>query len=674
MKVALATSLHLDHGAASLDARPGDPLPLQAFVPLGMLALKAFADREVGGDLAIEVRELNTLVNEDAIPNDDAFYDRLAEIVLGAGDHVAGFMTDADSLHHTVAIANRVKARSPRTHVCIGGPASSPLGARFLERFGSFDSLVRGEGEVTFAELLAALRDGRAPSSVAGLVWRDGEHVRTNPARKLIEDLDTLPVPDFAAYPQTATAALYLDVGRGCPFVCQFCATAPFWERRYRMKSTERIIAELRLLRDRYGRNHVNFSHDIFTANNRWTAEFCEAMAKANLGMTWTCSTRTDVIDGALLEKMAAAGCVEIYYGIESGSPSVQKRIRKNLDLERSRSIVRSTAAAGIRPVTGFIVGYPFETERTLSETLETFFDYLATGGFRAHLFTLSPFHESPMYKEFETTIGRAAEYHDLPLSPAAAAEGDATIEANRDLFTSGFRYASPELDHALVAATEELSPQLVVLRRIWPWLIPFYYDSVLDWYRRWVTWIGSHNDHARPGTRLRHQGDAIDLLQFLTEEIARFGLEGSALATLVRYETIKHTAAASLPPGTRAADVAGPAHGAVITRTCTYLTASFEHDLRAVFDSRAAEPVERSPEPVWIIFAKTDDGALHTVHANEVACRLLELAGTPQPVPQLIARTLACRPSPDDVEYAACRSIVENFVRWNLLSEASVA
>ncbi len=671
MKVALATSLHLDHGGMSLDARPGDSLPMQAFVPLGLLSLKAYADRALGGGAEITVRELNTLINAGEIPNDDRFYDNLTEVLLSAGDDLVGLMTDADSLHHSVAIAERIKRRSPRTHVCIGGPTTSPMKSRFLERFPAFDSLVVGEGEATFAELLAALRDGRQPAGVAGLSWRDGDTVHDNPHRPLIEDLDHLPLPDFEAYPDTGTAALYLDVGRGCPFVCQFCATAPFWERRFRMKSARRIIAEMRLLRDRYGRDHVNYSHDIFTANRKWTLEFCAAMRAADLGMTWSCSTRTDVIDAEMLEAMAAAGCDEIYYGIEGGSPEIQTRIRKNLDLDRSCEIVRATAAAGIRPVTGFIVGYPFETEATLSGTLERFFEYLAVGGFRAHLFTLAPFHESPMFAEYAATVEAPAEYHDLPLSPGTAAEAAAVIARHRDVFASLFRYASPGIDPALVAATEELSAQLVLLRRLWPALLP-HYASPLDWYRRWVAWIEPHNRRRRPGTRLVHQGDARDLLQFLNEELVRLELQGTPLASLLRYESMKQSAAAELPPGELVpSPLAEVSAETVVARACSYVAAPFAHDLRPVLTGGI--PVDEAPpsaEPVFVIFAKTGDGALHTLHANPLACRLLELAATPRPLDALVDAALADDLAAEAAQYEACRRIVDEFVGWNLLSK----
>ncbi|MBW8302360.1 MAG: cobalamin-dependent protein, partial [Brevundimonas sp.] len=157
MRISLATSLHLDHGAMPPDPDPGQTLPMQSFVPVGLLSLKAYADRALGPKVDIRVEELNTLIAAGGIPNDRDFHDHLASVILGSGADMVGLMTDADSLHHTVLVAERVRARSPRTLICVGGPTTSPMPARFLERFPQFDLLVRGEGEATFAHLLETL-------------------------------------------------------------------------------------------------------------------------------------------------------------------------------------------------------------------------------------------------------------------------------------------------------------------------------------------------------------------------------------------------------------------------------------------------------------------------------------------------------------------------------------
>src|SRR5215467_12281651 len=143
MQVSLTTSLHLDHGAMTLDHAPGDRLEMQSFVPTGLLCLKAYAHHR-GVDADIRVAELNGLINAGFVPNDDAFYERLTDVVLQDGERLVGLMTDADSLHHTVALARRVKRRSPGTLVVLGGPASSPISRLMLERFPFIDIVVRG--------------------------------------------------------------------------------------------------------------------------------------------------------------------------------------------------------------------------------------------------------------------------------------------------------------------------------------------------------------------------------------------------------------------------------------------------------------------------------------------------------------------------------------------------
>ncbi|WP_163156443.1 B12-binding domain-containing radical SAM protein [Bradyrhizobium uaiense] len=638
MRVSLATSLHLDHGARRFDARPGDPIDvMQAFVPVGLLSLKASCNRACP-TASVDVVEVNTLINAGRIVNGKDFYDDLADTILGDGADVVGLMTDSDSLHHTVAVAKRVKARSPRSFVCLGGPASSPLAGNLLQRFEALDFIVRGEGEETFSDLMCALEHGTMPSGIAGLTWRDRSEVVHNADRKVIDDLDTLPIPDFAAYPRMADAALYLDVGRGCPFKCSFCATAPFWERRYRMKSIPRILDEIRLLRDRWGRHHVNFSHDIFTCDMKWTHRFCDAMKAAELGFTWSCSTRTDVIDPDLLAHMAEAGCVEIYYGIESGSQAMQGTIDKNLDLRRSREIVRTTAALGIRPVTGFILGYPNETPESASDTVTRFFDFLEIGRYRAHIFTLCPFPGAPMFARAKDSVERRSECLDLPLATKPAAEADRTINENPDIFVGQFRYATPDISSELIAAAEEISPHLVLLKRLWPMLLP-HYDAPMTMLTRWTHWIAARNAD-RPW-RARHHGDAGDLIDFLARELAELGIADGRLAEFLRYEAVK-LAAAALPMGTMedAGRLPELSSETTLERARPYLLAAFAVDIGAVIAGQSL-PVNDITLPQWVLFARGTGGGLDTMVISEAARRILEYVQRPRKVRELAQAAL---------------------------------
>lgn len=609
---------------------------MQEFVPVGLLSLKAAADEAGVGD-GVRVVELNGLVNRGIVVDDDDFYRNVADAVTRPDDDAVGLMTDADSLHHTIAIAEEVKRRSPHTAVWLGGPAASPLARDLLEAFPAIDAVARGEAEYTFVQLLERAAEGQTIVDVDGLTWRDSDAIVENAPRELVRDLDTLPIPAYDHFDTAGPADLYLDVGRGCPFTCEFCATAPFWSRTYRMKTIDRIVTEMTLMRDRFGRDHVNFSHDIFTCNRKWTAAFCQRLIDLPIGMTWTCSTRTDISNPELLELMAAGGCVEIYYGIESGSDVVQTAISKNLDLNWAREIVRATARVGIRPIFGFIVGYPMETRETLDATLRRYFEFFRVGGFRGHLFTLCPFAEAPMYKRFGETARRPARDYVLPLVGPAAKRADRLKSSHRTIFAASHRYDTPDLDQRLVDASEELSATISQFTTLLPRVVELY-DSPLDWYERWVAWIERANSGRLGRARTPLLGDARDLLVFVQDELARIGGDVEDLAELARYESLR-LLAAELPQNPFAADTdGGPPRAlgpdATVVRACEYVLGRFMHDPRSLL---TAERAMRTPVPRSVIFAKLGQDRVATLQVNDLAASLLALAGRPRRVDHLL-------------------------------------
>src|SRR5437879_1805283 len=117
--ISLASSLHLNHGESTPEITSKDPLRMLDFVPIGLLCLKAYADQfDMGAD--VRVTELNGLINAGIIHNDRDFYDHIVDTIMRPGDALVGLMTDADSLHHTLLIAERVKRRHPATLICLG--------------------------------------------------------------------------------------------------------------------------------------------------------------------------------------------------------------------------------------------------------------------------------------------------------------------------------------------------------------------------------------------------------------------------------------------------------------------------------------------------------------------------------------------------------------------------
>ncbi|WP_160321744.1 radical SAM protein [Bradyrhizobium pachyrhizi] len=379
--------------------------------------------------------------------------------------------------------------------------------------------------------------------------------------------------------------------------------------------------------------------------------------------LTWTCSTRTDVIDPELLEHMAEAGCVEIYYGIETGSQEMQQTICKGLDLNWSREIVRATAACGIRPVTGFIVGYPEETQKTFSDTIARFFDFLEVGGYRAHIFTLCPFPGALMFNNAKAGIDRRAAYLDLPLQPAVRDEADQLSQSDRNLFASHYRFATPNMPHEFISAAEEISPHIVLLRRLWPHLLP-YYDEPATLFKHWTTWIGKRNDE-RPW-RANHHGNAGDLIDFISAEMPLLGIDDQPLRNLVRYEAAKLAAAAlpadTLPhPERLLSDMIGQGH--------PFLIVPFETDIGRLVSGRpqAANDIEL---PQWVVFAREPGGTVNTHVISDAARRVLERARTPSPRDELVRVALNDCTLPQSEALDQAVEIVQALTSSNLLRE----
>ena len=277
-------------------------------------------------------------------------------------------------------IARGVRQALPDTTVIVGGPHISSMGRETLERFPEFDLAVVGEGEWALVELLAALESGGDLAGISGLLWREGEAVRENPARPIPQDLDDLPMPAWDLLPGFPTAyppAIYdyprgpvatIAASRGCPFHCKFCDTSTFGAR-VRAYSPARVVEMIQHLHERWGVQHIQFVDDLFLASRLRVTEFCERLLASGLRISWTCTARVDTVKPGVLALMKRAGCWEISFGLETGSNELLIAMDKAARVERSEEAVRWTHQAGLRTKGLFMLGYPGETNETVRAT-----------------------------------------------------------------------------------------------------------------------------------------------------------------------------------------------------------------------------------------------------------------------------------------------------------------
>ena len=290
----------------------------------------------------------------------------------------------------------------------LGGHHVSAVGMEVLEQSPDTDFAVMGEGEITMHELIQALESGMSDySEINGLAWRENGEVRVNSARELIEDINTLSLPardlvDMDKYRLHS----YIDFGkksatmittRGCPYKCAFCSSWLTMGARYRFRSVENIITEVKEL-VASGIDHIVFEDDTMALKRDRIMAICDALIKMPNSPTWYCLTRVDTMDHELAKKFKEAGCKMVNFGIESGSPEVLKLIGKKISLDKAVEAVSACKKAGLRTQCSFIVGFPIDTENTMAMTYK-----MATkiNPDIAIFFPLTPYPGTKMYNEY---------------------------------------------------------------------------------------------------------------------------------------------------------------------------------------------------------------------------------------------------------------------------------
>jgi radical SAM superfamily enzyme YgiQ (UPF0313 family) len=236
------------------------------------------------------------------------------------------------------------------------------------------DFVIRGEGEHSLVELLAYLEKGiPALTCIKGLSFRDrdGRNIH-NPSPEFIQDLDSLPQPDFSLVHKWKPSNVYpVSTSRGCPYDCKFCSVIRMFGRKYRFKSIEASLKELRYAAS-ISKATKFIVDDNFTANKRRTREILRGMIAEGIKTRWSAQVRTDVAaDPELLRLMADSGCHTLYIGFESINPATLEAYNKKQDREDIISCIRTVRDHGIHIHGMFVLGADTDDVETIHRTAD---------------------------------------------------------------------------------------------------------------------------------------------------------------------------------------------------------------------------------------------------------------------------------------------------------------
>lgn len=304
----------------------------------------------------------------------------LSKTIRDMSPDVVGVTATTPLANQMKDISFLVKEISPQIMTIGGGAHASALPIETMQE-SVLDVVISGEGDRNFVDIV----DGKDPAHIPGIYWRRGERICHNPPGALVEYLDDLPMPAWDLYPineykRKFTKILVrnpplstIEFSRGCVFKCDFCASKNTMGLGYRKKSPERCADELEYL-EKLGYREALLTDDIFTSNNDWALEVCEAIIRRKLKIVWTCTNgiRVDSANEELFNAMVRAGCYRVHFGFESGNEEVLKAFGKGgrATLPQGITAVSKARAAGLDTWGMYMVGLSSDTEASMQDTI----------------------------------------------------------------------------------------------------------------------------------------------------------------------------------------------------------------------------------------------------------------------------------------------------------------
>jgi anaerobic magnesium-protoporphyrin IX monomethyl ester cyclase len=331
------------------------------FPPLGLLYVAAYAERE---GHQVVVRDLAVRRKGEDI--DFKKYD------------MVGISTDTTRHSQALRLAKRAKASG--CTVVMGGPHPGYVDEEILLTK-KVDFIVHGEGEATFSELAAALKnkDGQFDSIKGISFFSNGKLVRTS-ARPFIENLDSLPFParhlipidDYQRTKIGDRPITPLITSRGCPYQCAFCASSHFFGTKVRTRSVSSVLAELVEIHHRYHFQAVAFVDDTFNVIPKRVIEICHGIVEKKLDLWWWCLSRIDLLlkNQDMVQEMVRAGAKSVFIGVESSSPRTLEELRKGIRVDETIQTVEILKRNNLNIHASYILGGLHDTVRTIHDTI----------------------------------------------------------------------------------------------------------------------------------------------------------------------------------------------------------------------------------------------------------------------------------------------------------------
>lgn len=281
----------------------------------------------------------------------DAFLEELDQYhlskkIISENPDIVGITSDSANYFESLRVAGLVKNVS-KAIVVMGG-VHVTIRPKQIFNYPDVDIVVFGEGEYTMLEIVQRIETGKSLDGCLGCFAKENGNKIYNSPRPRIKELDLLPMPARHLLPFKRYQSNIIISSRGCPYSCTFCSSKEIWGNIYTFRSPEKVVDEIEFLIEKYEIESIYFGDENFTLKRERIIGICNELKRRNIQITWSCSSRVDLVDKELLVTMYDAGCTSLWYGIESGSEKSLIKINKGITLETVRHAVKITREAKI--------------------------------------------------------------------------------------------------------------------------------------------------------------------------------------------------------------------------------------------------------------------------------------------------------------------------------------
>jgi len=301
----------------------------------------------------------------------------LTRIIKNIKTNLIGVTATTPEIGEVIKLLSFIKKIRPDITTIMGGPHPTVLPDDAIN-YKCVDILFKGEAEIEFPAVINAIQKQKDLKDINGISYKDNGKIIHNRPAKIIEDLESIPLPArelienskylFPVRKKGLVPAGTMITTRGCPYKCIFCTR--LFGNRIRFSSPDNVLKELRILKHDYKVKFIIFFDDTFTLRKDRVISICKKIINEKLDISWLAAVRANTCDLEMFRYMRKAGCNRITMGVESGNQKILDILKKGTTLEQYEKGFKMAKKVGFETRGSFILGNPYDNLKTIRQTI----------------------------------------------------------------------------------------------------------------------------------------------------------------------------------------------------------------------------------------------------------------------------------------------------------------